>query len=171
MVAFNFAVCSCCGWAGVVLCVCRCYDATGRTKPSPPQGLQLVLSAPSPTAATHDSMAMVHSREVLADTVVMDNLGYFQLQVQPGVRIKRFPSLCGHRTMRVFKFYACVLGRRFIAYIFESASKISIYKKKVFVFPSFRPSVRPSFLPSLPLFSLLVFVFWGGFQQLYSDDF
>ena len=74
----------------------RCYDATP-TKPSPPQGLQLVLKEPSQWATAADGSgktgASVGSGSSsgggtpVTDTVVMNNLGYFQLQASPGVRM------------------------------------------------------------------------------------
>ncbi|CAN0465905.1 unnamed protein product, partial [Hapterophycus canaliculatus] len=64
----------------------RCYDVTAGA-PSPPQGLQLVLRAPSrsPPAISSSSLSSSSSSAVVADTVVMENLGYFQLQAAPGV--------------------------------------------------------------------------------------
>lgn len=72
----------------------RCYDATP-ANPSPPQGLQLVLKEPSQRAAAADGSGStaagvgsgVRSGTPITDTVVMNNLGYFQLQASPGVRI------------------------------------------------------------------------------------
>lgn len=69
----------------------RCYDVGAGGNPSPPQGLQLVLRAPparDPSAEiTGDGGG--GAGMVLADTVVMNNLGYFQLQATPGVRLGR----------------------------------------------------------------------------------
>ena len=48
----------------------QCFDQTSRP-PQPPSGLQLLLSSPSVPYA--------------GDTVVMQNLGYFQLKANPGV--------------------------------------------------------------------------------------
>lgn len=64
--------------------VCRCYDVTSRA-PSPPQGLQLVLRAPSLSPNETAASAATAPAAVVADTVVMENLGYFQLQAAPGV--------------------------------------------------------------------------------------
>lgn len=80
---------------------CRCYDATP-ANPSPPQGLQLVLKEPSqwatPAAEAVSGSGNTTAAGVggassgggggapLTDTVVMNNLGYFQLQASPGVR-------------------------------------------------------------------------------------
>ncbi|CAM9342800.1 unnamed protein product [Scytosiphon promiscuus] len=55
----------------------RCYDVTSG-------GLQLVLRTPSRTPASSSSSSS-SSTMVVADTVVMENLGYFQLQAAPGV--------------------------------------------------------------------------------------
>eukprot|EP00903_Cladosiphon_okamuranus_P019171 g17633.t1 len=60
----------------------RCYDVTSGA-PSPPQGLQLVLRASS--SSSHLSLAQGKPSAVVADTVVMENLGYFQLQAGPGL--------------------------------------------------------------------------------------
>lgn len=69
----------------------RCYDVTSGA-PSPPQGLQLVLRAsssssshPSPTQGKPAAAAAAAIAVVVADTVVMENLGYFQLQAGPGL--------------------------------------------------------------------------------------
>lgn len=55
----------------------QCLDTT-TAQLSPPAGLQLKLSSPSHPYA--------------ADTVVMQNLGYFQLQASPGVWTLSFPG-------------------------------------------------------------------------------
>lgn len=70
----------------------RCYDVTSGT-PSPPQGLQLVLRASSSSlpsshqssSPTRENPAAAAAPVVVADTVVMENLGYFQLQAGPGL--------------------------------------------------------------------------------------
>ncbi|CAM9945547.1 unnamed protein product, partial [Laminaria digitata] len=80
----------------------RCYDATPANA-SPPQGLQLVLKEPSqwttaaaaaPAGSGDTAAADVGSGgggggggggTPITDTVVMNNLGYFQLQASPGV--------------------------------------------------------------------------------------
>ncbi|CAN0100930.1 unnamed protein product, partial [Ectocarpus fasciculatus] len=66
----------------------RCYDVTS-SPASPPQGLQLVLR-PSPSTPSSQTNGGGGGgggggRGVTADTVVMENLGYFQLQASPGV--------------------------------------------------------------------------------------
>lgn len=72
----------------------RCYDVTSGA-PSAPQGLQLVLRASS-SSSSHPSPAQgqpsaasaaaaAAAAAVVADTVVMENLGYFQLQAGPGL--------------------------------------------------------------------------------------
>lgn len=64
----------------------RCYDVTSGS-PSAPQGLQLVLRAP-PSSSSRPSPAQgkpAAAAAVVADTVVMENLGYFQLQAGPGL--------------------------------------------------------------------------------------
>lgn len=68
----------------------RCYDVTSGS-PVPPQGLQLVLRVPSaPLAQRPEDEAppavTVQGGSVVADTMVMNNLGYFQFQAAPGVR-------------------------------------------------------------------------------------
>lgn len=67
----------------------RCYDVTSGA-PSPPQGLQLVLRASSssssvPSPAQGQRTTTAAAAAVVADTVVMENLGYFQLQAGPGL--------------------------------------------------------------------------------------
>lgn len=63
----------------------RCYDVTSRP-PSPPQGLQLVLRASSSSShASSIEGKTTAAAAVVADTVVMENLGYFQLQAGPGL--------------------------------------------------------------------------------------
>ncbi|CAM9269568.1 unnamed protein product [Ectocarpus sp. 6 AP-2014] len=64
----------------------RCYDVTS-SPPSPPQGLQLVLrpSPSTPSSQTTGGGGGGGGGGVTADTVVMENLGYFQLQASPGV--------------------------------------------------------------------------------------
>ena len=67
----------------------QCFERTresemGFSYPQPPNGLQLVLrgiaSADTDAALTSSSSAMYQS-----DTLVMQNLGYFQLQASPGL--------------------------------------------------------------------------------------
>ena len=55
----------------------QCFDYTTKP-PAPPAGLQLQLSSPSVAYA--------------GDTVVMQNLGYFQLKANPGVWTLQFPA-------------------------------------------------------------------------------
>ena len=87
----------------------RCYDATP-ANPSPPQGLQLVLKEPSlRAAAAADGSGSTPAGmgsgsgsgdgggNPVTDTVVMNNLGYFQLQASPGVRTRLVP---GSKTKR-----------------------------------------------------------------------
>ncbi|CAN0025385.1 unnamed protein product, partial [Ectocarpus sp. 8 AP-2014] len=62
----------------------RCYDVTS-SPPSPPQGLQLVLRPSPSTPSSHTTGGGGGGGGVTADTVVMENLGYFQLQASPGV--------------------------------------------------------------------------------------
>ena len=62
----------------------RCYDVTSGA-PSPPQGLQLVLRAISSSHTSPAQGQPTTAAAVVADTVVMENLGYFQLQAGPGL--------------------------------------------------------------------------------------
>ena len=67
----------------------QCYEGWASGRPNPPNGLQIVLHrAPSPLSPlqNHENTQIVHSlKGDYADTLVMKNLGYYQLQANPGL--------------------------------------------------------------------------------------
>lgn len=64
-----------------VLAAGQCFDVTGGAM-SFPNGLQLTLGQRTAAAA---SAASASSSGIISDTLVMQNLGYWQLKAQPGV--------------------------------------------------------------------------------------
>jgi hypothetical protein len=63
----------------------QCFEGIQTGNPTPPNGLQLVLTKASSRSDDDTATTAMTTRAHFSDTLVMQNLGYFQLKANPGL--------------------------------------------------------------------------------------